>query len=76
MPADAGVTTPHDISLAPYLALSLALDCGCCHCWSKLIPHYRISTRRQVQIFNLLDISRESVTHRLISQIVSLKIHT
>ncbi len=57
---------PSDISLARYLALWLASGRCCCHCRSKLISHYRIWTRRQVQIFN----------HRRISQIMSLTIHT
>ncbi len=70
----AGVTPPPpDISLAQCLALSLASGRRCCHCRSKLISHHRIWTRRQVQIFNLLDISWASATHRHITQIASLK---
>ncbi len=47
-------TPPPDISLASYLALSLASGRRCCHCRSKQTSHYKIWTRRQVQIFNLL----------------------
>ncbi len=75
-PKNKKTTPPPDIPLAPYLALSLTLGRCCCHCRSKQISHYRIWSYRQVQIFNLLDIFWASVSHRHISQITSLKIHT
>ncbi len=66
------VTPPPNICLAPYLALSLASGRRCGHCWSKLISHYRLWTRRPDQIFNLLDISRVSATHYRMSQMASV----
>lgn len=56
--------------------LSLAVGHRCRHCQSKHISHRRIWTRRQVQIFNVLDISRVFATHLCMSQISHIVILT
>ncbi len=68
-----------ELPAALYLALSLAVGHRQCIFQSEPVrthSHSRIENRRQLQIFSMPNISRESATCRGFPQIASLIIHT